>query len=426
MLYDIGFLIFALFYLPTLIFKGKMHGDFLERFGVYDEFTLSALAAGKETIWIQAVSVGEVALCKSLIPALKEMFPGRAIVLSTITETGNVLAKRLFSNDAVIIYFPLDFTFVVNKATRLLRPKLYIMIETEIWPNVIRSVSSLGVPSILINGRISDRSFGRYRFVRRFLEPTLRRINLYCMQSDIDAGRIMSLGAAAGRVRITGNMKFDSAVMRDMSPAEDMRAIVGLKAQEQLFVAGSTHEGEEVIILSIFKELAREFPGLRLLIAPRHVERAMEVERAVKRFGFEPIRISRLKAARERLEARDVLILDVIGHLKDAYAVAAVVFVGGSLVKRGGQNPIEPAVFERPVIFGPHMFNFKSIAGAFLKDRAAIQISDSNGLRDNVRALLNDEGLRARMGRAAKKVVLENRGATEKNIEAIKGLIGHA
>jgi len=404
MLYDIGFAIFSLFYLPALIFGGKLHGDFAERFGRYGEDKRKALAEAKGAIWIQAVSVGEVALCRGLIPKLKSAFPARRIVLSTITKTGNDLAKRLFSEDAVIIYFPLDFSSIVKKVVALITPGIYIMIETEIWPNLLKEIARNKVPSILINGRISDRSFGKYGMAKPFLKDTLKKISQFCMQSDLDAERIIYLGAPIKRVRVTGNMKFDIDIKADSKAMETLRETLSLKAGEELFVAGSTHRAEERMVIESFKELLKDFPKIRLLIAPRHIERGHEVRQEVKRAGLAP---------------SQVFILDRIGYLASAYSFATLVFIGGSLVKHGGQNPIEPAAFEKAVIFGPHMFNFKSVARVFLDCDGAIQVSDKEGLVRAAALLLKDSRRRAELGRNAKRVALENRGATEKNLEEV-------
>jgi len=420
MLYDIAFLIFSLFYLPILIFKGKMHKDFLQRFGVYDPVTLATLEYFKGAIWIQAVSVGEVALCKNLIPELKKRFPDRPIVLSTITKTGNDLAKKTFSQYATVIYFPLDFSFIARRVVRMVKPAAYIMVETEIWPGVLRELSKENVPSVMINGRISDRSFGKYRLARPFLKGTLSRISRFCMQSRTDAERIIEIGAPADRVRVTGNMKFDVGTAPKAGAAN---AAAWLKPGEELFVAGSTHEGEEDAVIGAYKVLATEFPDLRLLIAPRHITRVADVEKTVRGAGFEPVRLSSLPEPRNPKPDTRVLILDTIGHLSDMYAMAKLVFVGGSLVKHGGQNPIEPALFEKPIIFGPHMFNFKAIAASFLNNGGAVQVDDPAGLLDECRRLLRDKDARQALGANARRTVAENRGATEKNIEAIADLV---
>lgn len=416
MLYDIGFMIFSLFYLPALIFKGKLHSRFGERFGLFSAAKLEELVRARNAIWIQAVSVGEVALCRNLVPAIKERFPGSDIVFSTITRTGNELAAKLFSGDATIIYFPLDFSFIARKVVGIIRPRIYVMVETEIWPNVIGAVSAhSGRPAIvMINGRISDRSYGKYMMVRRFLKGTLEKIGAFCMQSELDAKRMISLGAPEERVSVTGSMKFDAAVAP--ASADAVREAIGLGAEEELIVAGSTHKGEEEAVLSVFRRLADEFPALRLLIAPRHIERSGEVDAAVRRSGFAPVRVSAAKGAAHR---GCVLILDTIGSLGGVFSAATIVFIGGSLVRHGGQNPLEPAYFGKPILFGPHMFNFRSIADALLKDDAAIQVGDAGALYGNMASLLRDRNRMRDLGWNAKRTLNANRGATLRNVEAI-------
>lgn len=420
MLYDIAFLIFSIFYLPTLLFKGKLHGNFLERFGIYDRDKQNALASGRDTVWIQAVSVGEVSLCRKLIPLIREKFPGRKIVLSTITKTGNALAKKLFSKDAVIIYFPLDLSFIVKKALSLIKPKLYIMVETEIWPNMLREISRLSIASLIVNGRISDKSFGRYTMARPFLKGILKKVSAFCVQSKLDAGRMISLGAPANKVMVTGNMKFDITAPPDAGSAQKMKEGMNLQYDEELFVAGSTHKGEEEIVVAAYRELVKNFPRPRLVIAPRHIERAGEVEDIVNRSGFKAVRISRMNSDSPAPDAQSVFILDTIGQLNDFYSIATIVFVGGSLVRHGGQNPIEPAVLGKPILFGPNMFNFKDVADIFLTNAAALQVSGKADLIEKARLLLNDAEKRLSLGYNAKNAVFKNRGATEKNLEIIE------
>ncbi len=419
MLYDLGFFIFSLIYLPVLIFKGKLHRDFPERFAIFDNRKKRALVSGKDRIWIQAVSIGEVALCKSLIPLLKKRFANHDIVISTITKAGNDLAKKIFCKDAIIIYFPLDFSFIVKRAVKIIQPKLYIMIETEIWPNLLMELSSILVPSILINGRISDRSIGRYRLAKPFLKNILDKINIFCMQDAIDAERMIELGAPADRVQVTGNMKFDTEIAPDIKGPAAVRESLGLREDDKLLVAGSTHSGEEEIIIEAFKELSSEFPKLKLLIAPRHINRVEDVETVIKKFDLEYARVSRLNEPRYPIPDTRILLLDTIGHLNEAYSVATLVFIGGSLIRHGGHNPIEPAVLEGAILFGPHMFNFKYIAKVFLNNNAAIEVSDKKDFIEKCKELLKDEDKRSMLGRNAKRVVSENRGASEKNVEAI-------
>ena len=423
MLYDIGFLIFSVIYLPLLIFKGKLHREFPERFGRYTLAKEKALLSGRNRIWIQAVSVGEVAVCKSLIPLLKENFPGYDLAVSTITKAGNDLAKKLFSKDAVIIYFPLDFGFTVRRAIKYIKPRIYIMIETEIWPNLLSELSLNSIPSVMINGRISDRSIGKYRLAKPFLKNVLSKICAFCMQDTIDAERVIELGAPPDRVKVTGNMKFDAEVLANVGASDAVRRSMNLNEDDPLLVAGSTHEGEEETIVEAFKDLILEFPKLKLLIAPRHISRVGEIEKIIKKSGFEPVRVSGLNAVRSTQYAVRILILDTIGYLNEAYSAATLVFIGGSLVKHGGQNPVEPAVMGRAILLGPHMFNFRYITKVLLKEGAALQITGKEELVKDLKMLLRDPLKRSELGDKAKRVIAENRGATKKNLEKISEIL---
>lgn len=407
MLYDIAFLIFSLFYLPTLIFKGKMHADLGERFGRFRPEKLKELKACERAIWIQAVSVGEVAVCRPLIDALRTRFPDKRIVLSTITKTGNDLARKTYPSGVAIIYFPLDLSWIVRKVVSIIKPSLYIMVETEIWPNMIKEVSRLSIPCAMVNGRISDKSFGKYKAVKGLLKSALDGIGAFCMQSEIDASRIRAIGAAEDRVRVTGNMKFDVVSNIGTNKAVELMSMAGISGSGQLVVAGSTHGGEEVILIDVYKKLLPEFPGLKLLIAPRHIERAAEVRALVNDSGL----------------AGKVIVLDKIGYLRDAYSMAAVVFVGGSLVPHGGQNPIEPAALGKPVIFGPHMFNFKEITAAFLENGAAFMVGSADALIDSMRFLLSDSERCKDVSIRAGEVIAEKRGATQRNLKEIERLL---
>lgn len=422
MIYDIGFFIFSLFYLPVLLLKGKLHGAFGERFGIFPAAKREKLGRCRNAIWIQAVSVGEVLLCRSLIPALKEAFPESDIVLSTITRTGQELAGKLFSKDAVLIYFPLDFSSVTDRVAALIRPKIYVMVETEIWPNLLNALSRSGSRKVMINGRISDRSYGKYMLVRAFLRPVLRKIDAFCMQSETDAGRIISMGAPKDRVKVTGSMKFDAELRPEAGSVDSLRSSLNLGAGGKLLVAGSTHRGEEAAVLSAYKGLIRDLPDLKLLIAPRHVERSAEVERVVARNGFRPVRLSFLSDKRKAPDDKQttVFILDTIGRLSDAFSLATVVFIGGSLVKHGGQNPLEPAAFGKCVIFGPHMFNFRSIVEALVKNDAAVQIRDERDLVRELLALLSDTNRMRDIGWNAKRTLIASRGATSRNLEIMR------
>jgi len=424
MLYDIAFLIFSLFYLPALIFKGKMHADFGERFGKYSEDKRKALASSKGAIWIQAVSVGEVAVCRELIGSIKARFPDRRIIVSTITKAGNDLAKKLYgAGGVVVIYLPLDLSRVVRKVASLIDPSLYVMVETELWPNMIREMSRRKVPSCLVNGRISDRSFGKYMMARRFLSAVLGKIDVFCMQSAADADRIKAMGAPAEKVAVTGNMKFDAEPKADEALLEHMRESIGMAPGGRLLAAGSIHPGEERPILEAYTELKKEFTDLKIALAPRHVEKFPYFESVVKSgFGLTPSLFSRPV---DGPQEERVTIIDKIGHLTELYALATVVFIGGSLVRHGGQNPLEAAVFEKPVIFGPHMFNFRDISEALLTSGGAILVNDAPEMLSAIRDMLLDDDRRRGTGQKARQALVARRGATERNLKELIKLIAY-
>jgi 3-deoxy-D-manno-octulosonic-acid transferase len=461
-LFDLVFIILAFLYLPVFIARRKFCPNFSMRLGRFPSCLISALKQ-KKNIWIQAVSVGEVRASVGLIEKLKETFPDFNVVVSTTTPTGNQLAKKIVAGKGYVIYFPLDLSFIVKRVISIVNPKLFLTVETEIWPNLIRALSKEGIPIIVVNGRLSRRSFAGYRKLRFILRGVFNRINLFCMQAQEDAQRIIDLGVSPEKVKVTGNMKFDVAdyeVRRIKETEDKFRMLLGFAREDKVIVAGSTHKGEEEIILDAYNALLGEFPGLKLLIAPRHIERTGAVERLVANYGFSPLRVScrlgdedkdltdsnKRKSVSCRLgdEGKDltdsnkrgsvlcagqikspksIFILDTIGQLGLLYAVATVVIVGGSLIPHGGQNPIEPACLGKPILAGPFMFNFQDVFEMFRGENAIIEIRDVSGLIRAVAGLLGDPQKLKGMGGRARKVVEANRGATERTLGLIKGFI---
>jgi len=402
-LYDIIFLIFSIFYIPFSIYKkGFRSFNIKARMGFIPEDVKSKLRSS-ENIWIHAVSVGEIMLLGPFIESLKKEFPCRTVVISTTTNPGHEVAVRNFKDQAVIVYSPLDLSFAVSRFLKIIKPKIFIVVETEIWPNLIRVMKARGIPIVVINGRISNRSFKRYIMARPFLKSTLGRINLFCMQSEPDAERIISIGAPPDRIKVTGNMKFDIVITAGDRP-DITKGLLGLNEKDILMVAGSTHKGEEDILLEAYKALSKDFKNLKLLIAPRHINRIPQIKKLTK-------------------NVQGVFLLDTIGQLKYFYSIADIVFIGGSLVPHGGQNPIEPAYFSKPIIFGPYMFNFKYISEILLKNTAAMEVKDKNGLEKAVSLLADDPKKSKAMGFFAKKTLEENKGATARNVELIKGFL---
>ncbi len=373
-------------------------------------------------IWIHAVSVGEINAVKSLIRELRKEYPEKNLVISTVTETANTIAKSLVEDGDRVTFLPLDLSFIVKRVVRKIRPSLFVIAETEIWPNLILRLEREKVPIVLVNGRISGRSFRGYRIVKFLLKDILRKISLFCMQTERDKKRILSLGVPKEKVFVAGNMKFDTIDYRDFEENyRDYRQKLDLKPTEELIVAGSTHPGEEKIILEVYKKLLIDFSNLRLLIAPRHPERAENIAKLAIKCGFNPVRISQLSD--QSTNQKIIFILDTIGKLISFYAISTIVFVGGSLVKRGGHNILEPAFFEKPIIFGPYMFNFQDICDLFLSNKAAIKVDNKQELFEEVKNLLDNPSEKEELSKRARVLILENQGATEKNISLIRSQV---
>jgi len=411
-IYDLIFLVISIFYLPVYILRGKFQRGFMARLGV-----LPKGLALDQPIWIHAVSVGEAQAVRILVEGLRKAYPAQKFVISTVTATGNKIAKTFAKDGDLVTYLPLDFSFIVRKTINKIKPKIFILAETEIWPNLISYLYKKNIPTAVVNGRISGRSFKGYRLIKFLAQPILAKIRLFCVQTERDAERLRSLGVAADKIKVTGNMKFDISIdtQKDYSA---YRLKLGLLPDEKLLVAGSTHPQEEEIILGVYQELCVTYPGLKLLIAPRHPERAAEVAALTKRSGFFPLRISLLNSrTREPENPRTVFILDSIGELLNYYAIAEIIFVGGSLVKKGGHNILEPAALGKPVLFGPQMFNFRDIAELFLSAQAALAVSGPEELKTRISDLLSDPSLIAQLGERAREVVFRNQGASPRNLE---------
>ncbi|MCX5710805.1 MAG: 3-deoxy-D-manno-octulosonic acid transferase, partial [Candidatus Omnitrophica bacterium] len=397
---------FAIISLPVYLFKGKLHRGLLERLGFLPK------VAWSRPIWVHAVSVGEVMSVKGLIREIRKVYPGRQIVLSTVTATGNQIAKSIADTNIFLLYLPFDLSFIVNSVLSRINPSIFIIAETEIWPNLICALNKKRIPVMIVNGRISDSSARGYRLVKFLLKRIVNKLNLICAQSERDARRFKeALGAKESRIRITGNMKFDFSIPVFQEDAQiKLRKDMMLHPTDKLLVCGSTRPGEEEIILKAYKELLPEFSNLLLVIAPRHPDRSEEILSIVAKSGFKGVKISRLPYECATCMTHPVFILDTIGNLLEFYKAADLVFVGGSLVRTGGHNILEPAIFAKPVIFGPHMFNFRDIADLFLKENAGVMVQNEEELKKQITFLLNSPQEARSLGERARQLIVKNQG----------------
>ncbi len=360
----------------------------------------------RRRVWIHAVSVGEAIAAKPIVTSLGRY---HRIFITTVTDTGQAVVRDYLSGDQALFYAPFDSRGSLRRFIQTLRPDMIILMETEIWPNLVRQANEDEIPVIIVNGRLSDHSYKNYRLIRFFMKDILSRIRAFCMQTRRDAEKIISLGADPERVFVTGNLKFE--VKPPSEPPLWCRDM-----GRPLIVAGSTHEGEEEIILRAYKELQREFPGLTMVVAPRHPERFPEVEDLLQRESINYGKRSGLD-----VEARDVILLDGIGELSSVYAVADISIIGGSFIPRGGHNLFEPAYWRKPIVCGPHMNNFP-LAEEFFREGAAIKTA-GDALAGVIRELLQNESRRHEMGQRAYMLYERNRGALEKTIGIIEKTI---
>lgn len=409
----LAFLAFTPHFLLHRFRHGKARRDFLGRWG-----GAPCLEPSSSRIWVHAVSVGEVLAVAPLLEALRWVWPGLSIVLTTVTVTGQQIARQKFPDAEAIFYFPLDWAWAVRRALDRVRPCGFLTVDTEIWPNFLRECRRRGIGAALVNGRISDRSFPRYRWVRFFLSRVLNDLGLMCMQSKLDAERILELGAVPERVHVTGNLKYDAFNEPRSKPELDAFLDRALD-QAPVLVAGSTVAGEEQLLVQAFLQLKETSPGLRLLLAPRRPERFEAVATLLRLAGLSFVR----RSARNGSPA-DVILLDTLGELFQVYGRATLCFIGGSLVPAGGHNPAEPAFHAKAILFGPHMENFRQMAGELLRESAAVQVRDSSELVRSFQKILSDQPLRERLGQNARRVLDNNRGAAARTAELLLRALG--
>lgn len=384
---------------------------------------LGLSAYSKTDIWVHAVSVGETVACLPFLKALKREFPGKKILLSTTTYTGQQIAREKFPEADRIMYMPWDTGICVNKAVNALRPEVFITIETELWPVLFHSLKKSGSHIILLNGRLSPKSFKGYNVLKFFMEKVLSYADFLYMQTKGDAERIIALGAQEEKVGIMGNFKFDIEFDKK-EPLEWINKFSG-----RIFLAGSTHRGEDEIILDAYERIKGvrgqgsegkdNVLDLKLIIAPRHPERFSEVEKLLKQRSLNYIRRSEIQNTTDA----DVILLDTIGELSELFSKASITFIGGSLLPYGGHNILEPAYWANPILFGPHMENFP-IAGEFLNRSAALEVKDAKDIVMTVKELIQGPERAKLMGENARAILDENKGAVKKALKLVGGYLG--
>ena len=412
--------------LPLFLFKALAHGKYIA--GFRQRLGSVPGMSGKPVIWLHCVSVGETQAARPLAARLKQQFPHHALVVSTITLTGQNLARNVFRTQAEgVFYFPFDWRWSVRRALTAINPVAVLIMETELWPNFLRECKAREIPVALVNGRISRQSYRRYTLIKFFLRRVLSSLSIAVMQSETDAQRLQDLGMPREKTFTAGNLKFDAEAGSDLTDTTtEIAERFGLQSAVPLVLAASTHEPEEKIILESFKQL-RTKQEARLMIAPRHPERFNEVASLIQGSGLSWTRRMNLPEPSDSDAA--VILLDTIGELPATYSLAAVVFVGGSIVDRGGHNVLEPAAAGTAVVTGAHTHNFHAIVNLMADAGALIQLppaqDTSNGipLAKTFAELLASPEARAELGRRAKKLVSENQGAADRTVKLIAPLL---
>lgn len=423
LLYDIILHLSIIILLPYFVFKmfraRKYREGIAQRFGFIKGGKLGNLAGGP-VVWVHAVSVGETKAALPVLKLLKERRPGVKIVFSTVTQTGNRTAEKEGAGliDA-LIYFPLDLSWVVKRVASRLKPKVCVIVEKEVWPNLLRHLKSRSVPVVVINGTISERSFRRFLAFKFFFREVFGMVSLFSARTAEDRERAVAVGVNEDRAVTTGNIKFDlSPPSVDPSYLDSLKTSMGIGPGDRTIVAGSTHEGEEEMIVRAFLSLLDEIKGLKLIIAPRHPERFQEVEAIIKKSGA-------AYARRSRGGPAPIVLLDTVGELMNVYSFATAAFVGGSLVDGiGGHNLLEPAYFGVPVVYGSRLCAYLGMAEMLEASGGGIRVGGEAELKAALKLLLSDDKFRASAGASAKKVVEANRGAAVRTAGIIEGFLG--
>ena len=426
-LYTVLLLLGGLGLLPHVLWRclrgATYHHDLAERFG-YGIVPPAAVQAGSGCLWFHAASVGEVQGVRPIIASLHQCLPELPIVLSAFTPAGKQMAQRIVPEAALVFVLPLDLPWLMRRLMRRLRPRALLVQETELWPNLFRAAARQHVPVVLVNGRLSPRAFRHYQWGRTLMRRVLADVTLFLVQSREGAQRFQQLGADGKCLRVVGNTNIDRALLAAAQPTAP-HALTALVTGRRLLVAGSTHAGEETVLLSIYRRLQAHYPDLLLVLAPRHLERVETVVRQVQARHCRAIRRSQCESLRtEDLAGATVIVLDTMGELATLYSLCTVAFIGGSLVPIGGHNVLEPAVFAKPLFFGPYMDHFPELAALLQQAGGAIQVRGAEELYERLAyCLAHPEAARA-MGQHALQALAANRGALERTTQAVAALLG--
>lgn len=430
LLYEIALIGMGLWYLPYAFATRRITYSLGQRLGDHPNGVQEKLRS-PEALWVHAVSVGEIQAAQPLIVALRKRCQA-PFVISAVTETGYRTAQQLAHASDVVVHLPFDLKRCVGRAFGQARPRLCLILETELWPNFWQLWLDKQVPIVIVNGRISDRAWPRYRWVRSWIKPWLAQVHACCVQTERDAERFRQLGVPPDRIHVTGNLKFDLTIDEQevAQQAQGLRRAFGLRPEDQVLVAGSTHPGEEEMLLEMYQRLRRQFPRLRLVLAPRHPQRTKEVTSLVRRFGYEPLLRTGVRPSTSVAPWRgsdpspvEVMILDTIGELVACYSLATIVFVGGSLTRHGGHNPIEPAFFAKPILTGPHLFNFQAVFDQFFAHEACQLVHSPAELITTCETLLRDPVQSDALGRRAQQLILAAQGTAHRVLTHLDPLL---
>lgn len=425
-LYNLLTILFIVLATPVFIMRYIREEGFGQRlrqsFGFLPAEDLVPVAH-KDCIWLHAASVGEIVAASPIIKEIRREFPDKPVLISVVTSSGYAMAKRIIKDADSIIFFPLDLPYLSYSVVKRIRPSVFLLVETELWPNFLKAARHFSIPVMMVNGRISDKSVERYHYMRSVLKDMLNTVDRFCMQSTIDAQYIIRLGADVRRVVITGNTKFDQTYTSiTVEEQQALRKEMGIQDDVLVLLAGSTHTGEEEMLFTALQKVRESFPTVKLIIAPRDIMRSEEIVNLAANYAFKGA--LRTTLLTEPSNDHDVLVLDTIGELGKVYSIGTIIYVGGSLVPRGGHNILEPAAHGKPILVGPHMFNFKDTYALFSRREACVTVYDATTLGTSLLEILNNDQLRLKMSQETLAIIKENQGASHKSVVYLKDLLG--